>query len=357
MPKIDDALSRSLSTLMFIATILVVMCHVDDIIPNRGGSWLVAFLGGPFTNANVANFFFLTGFFLALHYGEQNWWGKALVKRIKTLIIPYILWCLIYFFIIKGGMTLTQILQGAPITQWAILDTLNQPAFGIPQIFGLGFLLPPIDFALWYIKTLFYFILVSPPFFYLLKRYGYYALAALGTGGLLFHIIGHHAHWSIMPLFKFGFNLTGFICFLAGAICAMKGSLPTSKTSYAKTAIALSIWTLSAVLYSQLHGFSFFLWGPINTIIEVAMLHLLVASIPYRVHPSWVKTAFFIYASHFLVLKFIAQGVPTLSCVLPPILLYLVLLFTTLGVCIGGAFLLARITPRFAALLSGGRSS
>ena len=141
-----EILKRQLATVMFLATVLVVMCHVDDVMSNK--NMLVRYLGGIFTDANVANFFFLSGFFLARHYGERNWYGVALARRTRTLVVPYFAWCVVYlaFYL---------------LCEISHLGKPHASGFFNPlKVFGIG-LGAPIDFALWYIKTLLYFIIVS----------------------------------------------------------------------------------------------------------------------------------------------------------------------------------------------------
>lgn len=48
--RITPALSSQLSTMTFIATVLVVMCHCDDVMASNDG--IVRYLGGVFTASN-----------------------------------------------------------------------------------------------------------------------------------------------------------------------------------------------------------------------------------------------------------------------------------------------------------------
>ena len=89
--------SDILATFTFLATFLVVMCHADDVLAFR--PTVAAILGGTFSDANVYNFFWLSGFFLGRHQNEQGWWRSALVKRVSTLIVPYVLWNAAYFVV------------------------------------------------------------------------------------------------------------------------------------------------------------------------------------------------------------------------------------------------------------------
>ena len=78
-----------LSVASFLATVLVVMCHADDVMPVA--SLPISILGQSFSDSNVYNFFMLSGFFVGKHILEEKWWQAALVKRISTLLVPYFL--------------------------------------------------------------------------------------------------------------------------------------------------------------------------------------------------------------------------------------------------------------------------
>ena len=201
--KISPAISSQLSTVTFVATVLVVMCHCDDVMASKDG--IVRYLGGVFTDANVANFFFLSGFFLARHFGEDGWWKKSFLSRLRSLGVPYFAWCVVYL--------------GLYCLIWCL--GFYQPPegmFGFRSVFGVGLLTPPIDFALWYIKTLFYFIIVSPLFFALQYKFkATFPLIALSLLMVKVSPFGSSPYWG------FCFNLVGFVCFLMGAEVAFSG--------------------------------------------------------------------------------------------------------------------------------------
>ena len=70
------------SRLSFIGACLIVALHVD---PGKG------FLASLY-RAAVPMFFMMSGYWLVGRVEENGWWKTAVVKRVKTLIIPYFFW-------------------------------------------------------------------------------------------------------------------------------------------------------------------------------------------------------------------------------------------------------------------------
>lgn len=68
MRPISAEESRVVTRFAIFATLLVVMCHADDPIPREVRSFYVSWLGDKFSDANVCNFFFLSGWLLARRF-------------------------------------------------------------------------------------------------------------------------------------------------------------------------------------------------------------------------------------------------------------------------------------------------
>lgn len=337
--KISEPLSRQLSTVTFVATVLVVMCHCDDVMSNKDG--VVRFLGGIFTDANVANFFFLSGFFVARHYAEDGWYRKAILGRLRTLGVPYLVWCLIYL-----GVYGCASLVGAYHPQAEF--------FGMRKVFGIGLLTPPIDFALWYIKTLFYFIIISPLFFAL--QYKFKATFPLIALSLLMVKI---SPFGSSPYLGFCFNLVGFVCFLMGAEVAFSGLMQRSFLRNGNKwgeggGKWLFCWIIAAFFANCFDGCWRTVLHPFYVLFAVFSLQRIVADIPWRASETLARSSFVIYAVHLMILKLAS---PLLNKMLGrcPILCFLML--TVVAVCSGIAITVAlrSLSRRTLAFLTGGR--
>lgn len=348
MLKIDEGLSRQLALVTTIATVLVVMCHTDDIFPQALRSWWVNFLGGPFTDANVANFFFLSGLLVARRAEERGWWQAALGKRLKTLLLPYALWSFLYF-LFNAGLGIC-VGEAAPFAKYLMTADM-----GLARIFGLGVLNTPADFALWYIKTLLCFLFISPPFFWLLRRTRW-GLPLLLVGGLTFYYAIRWFKLPFAPIFLSAgalFHLVGLMCFLTGAAIAFRPGSFAWARQWWMAPIALALWFGVAIIKfpAPMHT----LWVPLCIALEVFSLQLFAAAAPIRV-PHWLTgSLFFVYAAHLAVLRLFAKILPAMREVLSPMATYALILALTLLLCTGASLLLKRFSPRLAEPLHGGR--
>ena len=337
--KISESLSRQLATVTFVATVLVVMCHCDDVMSNKNG--IVRFLGGIFTDANVANFFFLSGFFVARHYKEDRWYRKAIIGRLRTLGVPYLAWCLIYLCI-YGCATMV----GACHPQAGLFD--------VHRVFGIGLLTQPIDFALWYIKTLFYFIIVSPLFFGLQNRYRI-AFPGMAVTLLLFKI----SPLGSSPMFGFCFNIVGFICFLLGGEMVFRNEVRSmflcdDKRSWRKGGVPLILWISCALCVNYLEGTSRSVVHPLYVLFAVYCLQRTIACIPFRIGETFVKASFLIYASHLIILTLVSPLINKFFGGVPVLCFSILVAVPVLG---GVVLMIAlrNISRTTLALLTGGR--
>ena len=360
----DDSVARQNepcdNDIFFFATLLVVACHTDDIMPRESQSFLVRFFGGAFSDANVCNFFFLSGFLLARHFGEIGWWKKAITSRIRSLAIPYIAWCVLYFLTSgKLGLFIGEIGSAFTAADGGLMPAVIVLARIIRRGFGVGFLTAPYDFALWYIKTLFYFVLVAsvalPVVLATKRRF----LGCLGIV-LAFFVLGHGLHLSIMPYFGFCFHLLGFAAFLSGAYCATHGILDLPDSLMRTSPIVpLVLWLIVSLIYitisPEIKG-GVALLGPVNIAISMLCLVWISFTVNWRIPESVSKCSFFIYAAHLMVLR-------VQLCFLPPgslnragsFLMFVVYLSGAIAICIGLAHATSRICPQVASVLSGGR--
>lgn len=332
--KISPTLSSQLTTVTFVATVLVVMCHCDDVMTNKDG--IVRYLGGVFTDANVANFFFLSGFFVARHFGEDGWWRKSILSRLRSLGIPYLAWCVVYLGV-----------------YWSLGHCqLPKGILGFKGVFGIGFTTPAIDFALWYIKTLFYFIIISPPFFALQYKFkAAFPLLALSLLMVKISPIGSS------PYLCFCFSLVGFVCFLMGAEVAFSGLMQRVFWRNGKNwegIIWLFLWMISAFLLNRTGGCTHTILHPFYVLFAVFCLQRVIADIPWRVGEMFAKSSFVIYAVHLMLLKLTS---PFLNKLLGQCPILCFSLLTVVAVCGGIAItvILRMLSRRVLAVLTGGR--
>ena len=165
---VNKELRENIPVISFLMMIEVIQYHCESPDPSLAVSALdmklsnivTDFVNGVPCGLCMSWFFSITAFLLFRNLSFQNL-GSKLKARVKTLLVPYILWQIIY--LVKS------ILQG---NSWTVAD-----AFG--QIFLLR-LWPPLG-AFWYVYAVFLLSLLSPILLILFqnKKIGWFAAATL----------------------------------------------------------------------------------------------------------------------------------------------------------------------------------
>ena len=92
-------MNHKVSNASFFAALMVVAIHTSGrepwTIENGTALWWLEAIGhcGVFGIA-VPFFFICSGYFLARHMEECGWWRRECIKRARTLLAPYVFWCL-----------------------------------------------------------------------------------------------------------------------------------------------------------------------------------------------------------------------------------------------------------------------
>lgn len=142
-----------------LAALMVVAIHVYP-QPDGWGTpawWVKSLLSDGICRMAVPFFFLASGYFLAGHVEETNWWGREVHKRIKSLVLPLFIWNGLWFMCCYGTILAANLLAGRELTTnmnlsiniWTKLlsiDPCDQPLLGV----------------LWFLRALFLVIVLSP---------------------------------------------------------------------------------------------------------------------------------------------------------------------------------------------------
>jgi fucose 4-O-acetylase-like acetyltransferase len=172
-------LSDAIKVIKFPLAVLVVILHCDlsTKLYERMGiataditaplysnlSWI---LSRYLAYAAVPCFFVISGFLLFYNVTvyDKNVYLEKLKKRCKSLLVPYLIWCLIYLLIywIIGQQNI--ILSEVP-------DLFNNSL----SLSGLivNIFIKPLDGPLWFIRNLFVMVVLSPFLYAIIKRTKY----------------------------------------------------------------------------------------------------------------------------------------------------------------------------------------
>ena len=294
---------------------------------------LNSFVAGTPSYLCMCWFFSITGFLLFRNLSFQNL-GTKLKTRVHTLLIPYLLWQIIY--IIKS------ILQG---NEWTLED-----------VFGQVFLLriwPPLG-AFWYIYTIFLFAVFLSPVLLLLFRD-----QKIGWLSVLVLIVLLYIFWDWLTIGNGRYHYTGnikshFPSYIIGAYC---GRIYQEKDS--------------GLIFRCLAGFLLagaLLDGPVSMLLYniscavLPMLILFALPIPERWKNKTVyRCTFLIYATHQSIISISIHRIWHVlyslfhSVFAANLLGRTLCILLIIAVNMGIHALMSRCTPKTLRVLTGGR--
>lgn len=101
---LSDKTSKKINVLSFILFIGVMFLHTNNLeiyeVSTDGFDFLVAVENGlsGISNSCVPSFFFISGFLFFNNFKINMLWAKY-KSRIKSIVIPYIIWNTLYYFL------------------------------------------------------------------------------------------------------------------------------------------------------------------------------------------------------------------------------------------------------------------
>ena len=90
--KIDPVSSARFANLKFVSALLIVVQHMFNIMHPGAHDLTRSFVVSGITGVAVPLFFFASGCFLALHFYDRGWLVSAVIKRMRTLLLPFFVW-------------------------------------------------------------------------------------------------------------------------------------------------------------------------------------------------------------------------------------------------------------------------
>ena len=141
----------------------------------------------------VPLFFFISGYLFFLNLYEWNWdvWKRKLFRRIKTLLIPYLIWCTLFAIISVIWLIMRKGVDG--LVDWYKLVGLDgiywcDPRNTVIQYNLLGFnsiITSPLLMPMWFLRDLMVVISFTPIIWFFLKKISILLLLLMGCLWLL----------------------------------------------------------------------------------------------------------------------------------------------------------------------------
>ncbi len=343
--------SAKLTNMALFCACLVVFIHIVQEFPEGSPSWwCYHLLRDGLARIAVPFFFIASGYFLAGNTATSPWYKREITKRIKSLFIPYLLWNTLHLVYFIPIILIANILAHAPLSRNLAIDggmLLTQ--------FGLNPYHYPGLVPLWFVRNLFFLVLLSPILIALLKWKRIF-LFALPT--LLWLAWGLLTPWHSKPetpeaFWSLTFSLSGLFHFTLGITLRY---IPIKVNFPPVIAFILGMGGFILRWALELKGI---IWAPHLQVIAIPLtLYAVWQWMPKRIlFPRLSTVAFPIYLIHIFILNFIALTLSQLN--LTHCAQTLTGYFLVGGVAIAGSILLAlglqRFFPKTASLLFGGR--
>lgn len=269
-----------------------------------------------------------------------------LTSRIKTLLIPYLLWNVIFIFYnwLNSGVS--------PFVNTTVGHFIAQNFWGVPpRRWGIS----PADFPLYYIRDLIVLTIVSPIIFYLIKRFRVYWVLIT----CLIWLFGTR-YWINYP-----YHITKAVCFFSwGAYFSiLNKDIIRTCLRYRLLAIIypffLTCTACKMNVVTRLGGFETFIGMIATTTLAISIVCSTRCG-----KRSWLQFCsngvFMVFAVHIIVLNYVRLFItkhilPTIVTPTQIMLYYLLVPICVVIICWGLYYLLHRFYPKCCAILTGGR--
>lgn len=345
MPNLSAQTSVRFTNAGILCAILVAAqhCAISDTAVGVSG-WIRELVSWGLCRMAVPLFFLMSGFFLAGHIDESGWWKCAVLKRIRTLIIPMLLWSVVTWCMVTPLAVAANLLAHRSLMSNVTL--LNGDLNIIPPVF-------------WFLQTLFVYVILSPVFVFVLRLFGrVWLIVAFALYWSVYTFIWPMGVNGTVDWMVWRFSLEGLAYFSIGIYLRKENHWPDwLEHPPSRLWIRLSpiVVTLCAIIGTVIIGCSE--QGQLNLrhfYIPLAMLGVWWL-VPVRKCPFWLASAAFpIYVIHFIpcayfkaVFKHFSFGVEAVDFIFRWLLV--------VACCLLFSLLLRRLFPRVSSVLFGGR--
>lgn len=179
----SETVSNKIKNMSIVCAMLVPFIHVGrPSVVGSPGWWIYQFTAEGVSRIAVPFFFICSGYFLSNHFADAGWYSVEIKKRIKSLIVPYLFWSLIFYLYIYA---LSLVAPDNPICYRVVkrMPIVSRLLLSL----GLSPEKLPMLYPLWYLRFLFLMVLVSPVFAFSAKHFMTSMFVVLGILYVLFN--------------------------------------------------------------------------------------------------------------------------------------------------------------------------
>lgn len=369
--------SETIDWLRPVMAFMVICLHVQLFYVDK--QWSLN--GGPFDvfviyfcktlcPVAVPTFFFLSGylFFRGLETWNLDVWKRKMLRRVRTLLVPFLLWNLIALIAFPLTRLGGSLLKGVPMDNlWTVIQERGfLRLFWDRTLFDgisytttnlLGWSVPsgqPMDTPLWFVRDLMVVIVFTPLIHWLIKKTGTIFVVLLAV--LFLADI-----W--IPVSGFGIKASFF--FAWGSLFSIQER--NFVDSFRKVSVPVIVLFASGLILIP------FLWDIDRQIFSLAVRLFIIIALIFcfntvsrllekgriRTNSRLTSSSFFVYCAHMVIVAsavmWAVMSLPFRSGIVQ-ILLFLVGAVLIYAICHVVYLLLERYCPSVARALTGGRN-
>ena len=349
--KDNSIKSQTIEWLRFFCAVAVVFIHIFAF--SWGTDRARIFFAQGVCRVAVPVFFLISGylFYVGLECWDWKIWKEKMLRRLWTLLIPYLVWNILSLFIGAGGEFVKYFLDGGAFPD-LVLWFRHQG--GIRALWD-GRSGMPYDYPLWFIRDLIILVALSPVLHFIVRKTHIYGLLVL----LVLYLSDF---WIHIP----GFSSAGFFFFSFGALFSIRQldfTVPFRKYWIPAFVLALPCLIGMTMTFVERLKFWEYLQRPFTLFGSIAVIGM-VASLfgrgRLRVHPLLSESSFFIFAAHgTIVLPFVNYCMLRLLPHDGQVMRFVVFLLTgtvIILVLLGIYVLMRRWMPKTLSFLTGNRA-
>lgn len=338
MYQAEQKLRNKITLLTFICSLLVIWIHTYNlemygITADSQGIAKIAYLTENYwkrlTDIAVPLFFFVSGFLFFRTYELKDTWNKYR-SRFKSILIPYVCWCTIYYLYFV-------LITNVPVIKSLMNRTEATPLSFLTWLRWIG---PDEYYTLWFLQNLIVYILLCPVFYILLKDR---KKVPVGAIVLIAGILNVYFKWIPLP--------GGIIEYAAGAWIAINHK---EAALYRNKYLSVAGWIYT--VYLLVTGFRWY--GLVSELLLFVTLWFAfdVFSLQ-KEFPWWMKITFFTYVAHDILLEAIEKVFFILGGNKPVLALasYILIPVLVFGLLVGIAKFLKHFLPHTWSILTGAR--
>lgn len=350
-----------ISFLRFPLIVFVVFIHINYVLLNnslsslRIFSYVSDFFSSQISQCALPAFFFISGFL----FFREGMFGKRLFisklrKRVKTLLVPYLLWNALYLMLlfvlqtIQPGFTLAikKQLIDLPWYDWLLafwnISLINGTA---DSSYG------PIVIQFWFIRDLMIIALTAPIIWFLIHKFKTYFILFIALLAIS----------DIVPD-TFFIRPYSIYCFMFGAYFSItrRSFIPILRILFLPSLLYwLCVYAAGQIFNYQLPLITGNVSMYAMAVIFMYICCKLIETNTFRVNELLSNSSFFIFAAHELVVAL------PLYCIKYKLLvphnditalgLYFAIAAASVSICVFSYYILRKYLPRFTALITGGR--